>query len=59
MEEYLSPAFYMIPAIDDAKNNVIYINEGRMPDNLTLFTTLAHEVSRTSLPDYLLRLHQS
>lgn len=43
MEEYLSPAFYMIPAIDDTKNNVIYINEGHMPDNLTLFTTLAHE----------------
>ncbi len=43
MEDYLSPAFYMIPAIDDAENNVIYINEGRMPDNLTLFTTLAHE----------------
>lgn len=43
MEEYLSPAFYMIPAIDDTKNNVIYINEGHMPDSLTLFTTLAHE----------------
>lgn len=43
MEDYLSPAFYMIPAIDDAENNVIYINNGHMPDNLTLFTTLAHE----------------
>lgn len=43
MEEYLSPAFYMIPAIDDRENNVIYINQGHMPDNLTLFTTLAHE----------------
>lgn len=43
MEDYLSPAFYMIPAIDDAENNVIYINEGHMPDDLTLFTTLAHE----------------
>lgn len=43
MEEYLSPAFYMIPAIDDTKNNTIYINKGHMPDNLTLFTTLAHE----------------
>lgn len=43
MEDYLSPAFYMIPAIDDTENNVIYINQGHIPDNLTLFTTLAHE----------------
>lgn len=43
MEEYLSPAFYMIPAIDDTENNVIYINRGHMPDSLSLFTTLAHE----------------
>ncbi len=43
MEEYLSPAFYMIPAIDDMENNVIYINKGHMPDSLSLFTTLAHE----------------
>ena len=34
MEEYLSPAFYMIPAIDNTKNNVIYINQGHMPDDL-------------------------
>lgn len=43
MEEYLSPAFYMIPAIDNTSHNVIYINQGHMPDDLTLFTTLAHE----------------
>lgn len=43
MEEYLSPAFYMIPAIDNTHENVIYINQGHMPDDLTLFTTLAHE----------------
>ncbi len=43
MEEYLSPAFYMIPAIDNAADNVIYINEGHLPDDLSLFTTLAHE----------------
>ncbi len=43
MEEYLSPAFYMIPAIDNAKENVIYLNPGHMPDDLSLFTTLAHE----------------
>lgn len=43
MEEYLSPAFYMIPAIDNIESNTIYINQGHLPDNLDLFTTLAHE----------------
>ena len=43
MEEYLSPAFYMIPAIDNTSENVIYINRGHITDNLSLFTTLAHE----------------
>lgn len=43
MEEHLSPAFYMIPAIDNTEENVIYINRGHMSDDLTLFTTLAHE----------------
>ncbi len=43
MEEHLSPAFYMIPAIDNTQENVIYINESHMGDALTLFTTLAHE----------------
>ena len=43
MEEYLSPAFYMIPAIDNTSENVIYINKGHITDNLSLFTTFAHE----------------
>ena len=43
MEDYLSPAFYMIPAIDNTEQNVIYINQAHMSDDLTLFTTLAHE----------------
>lgn len=43
MEDYLSPAFFMVPAIDDTDDNVIYINEGHLPDDLTLYTTLAHE----------------
>lgn len=43
MQEYLSPAFYMIPAIDNTSENVIYINKGHIADNLSLFTTLAHE----------------
>ncbi len=43
MEEYLSPAFYMVPAIDNASENVIYINRKHLPDDVELFTTLAHE----------------
>lgn len=43
MEKYLSPAFYMVPPIDDAADNVIYINRGHLPDDLSLFTTIAHE----------------
>ena len=43
MEEHLSPAFYMIPAIDDYEQNVIYVNQAYMGNTLTLFTTLAHE----------------
>ena len=49
MEEHLSPAFYMIPAIDNTEENVIYINRGHMSDDLTLFTTLAHEGYRGPL----------
>lgn len=43
MQEHLSPAFYMIPAIDCTEENVIYVNQIQMRDDLTLFTTLAHE----------------
>ena len=43
MEEHLSPAFYMIPAIDNTGENVIYLNQSKMGDDLTLFATLAHE----------------
>lgn len=43
MEDHLSPAFYMIPAIDNISENVIYINQAHMSDDFTLFTTLAHE----------------
>lgn len=43
MQDYSSPAFYMVPAIDDFKNNVIYINPQSLSDDISLFTTLAHE----------------
>lgn len=43
MQEHLSPAFYMIPAIDAYNENVIYVNEAQIGNTMTLFTTLAHE----------------
>ena len=43
LQAQLSPAFYMIPAIDSYEENVIYVNQAHMGNALTLFTTLAHE----------------
>lgn len=44
LSSFLSPAFYMIPAIDDYENNTIYINERyTSAERGNLFTTLAHE----------------
>ena len=44
MEEYMNPAFYMIPPVDRYNENVIYINEGQMKEGTDgLYTTLAHE----------------
>lgn len=43
MEAYCSPAYYLTPPIDDMRTNIIYINHQFSPDNLTLYTTLAHE----------------
>ena len=43
MESYLSPAFYLIPCIDNTEENVIYINRLHDMEKLHLYTTLAHE----------------
>ena len=43
LQNYLSPAFYLTPAIDDYQSNVIYINPGSHYSQLELYTTLAHE----------------
>jgi uncharacterized protein (DUF885 family) len=43
LEEFLSPAFYLLPPIDDASHNVIYINNGGQIQEGGLFSTLAHE----------------
>jgi uncharacterized protein (DUF885 family) len=43
LQEHLSPAMYLIPAIDDYKNNIIYINNNPEYDLSQIFTTIAHE----------------
>lgn len=43
LEDYLSPAFYLIPSIDNTSENVIYINQAHALEDIHLFTTLAHE----------------
>ena len=44
LAQSVSPAFYMIPSIDDYANNTIYINSlYTNTENGNLFTTLAHE----------------
>ncbi len=43
LEEYLSPAFYLIPSIDNYSENTIYINQAHNLRDINLFTTLAHE----------------
>lgn len=43
MEDYSSPAYYLMPPMDDLSQNTIYINPKTTTDNLNLFTTLAHE----------------
>lgn len=42
-EEHMSPAFYLTPAIDDYKENVVYINESDRYDLSRAFTTIGHE----------------
>ena len=43
LADFLSPAFYMTPAIDAEEQNTIYINPSYRPDRTELITTLAHE----------------
>lgn len=43
LEDNLSPAFYLTPAIDDYTQNVIYINQSEQYAEQDIYTTLAHE----------------
>lgn len=43
LENYLSPAFYLTPQIDNFNDNSIYINKNEKYDLSEIFTTIAHE----------------
>lgn len=43
MEPHLSPAFYLVPPIDHCEENVVYLNNGSLRNDISFFTTLAHE----------------
>lgn len=43
LEQSMSPAFYLTAAIDDYKNNVMYLNGNKDYDLSKAFTTIAHE----------------
>ncbi len=43
MEKYTSPAYYILPPIDNLNNNAIYINKSQASDSMEDFVTLAHE----------------
>lgn len=43
LSEYLSPAMYLVPAIDNYTDNSIYINGSSMETLSRIYTTVAHE----------------
>ena len=43
LQDHLSPAFYLTPALDKVDDNNIYINKNDNYDKNTIFTTIAHE----------------
>ncbi len=42
LEDFISPALYLVPPLDNYKENVIYINQAKCSTE-SLFSTLAHE----------------
>jgi len=43
LENFLSPAFYLVPALDSYKSNVVYINQNKKYDLSKAFSTIGHE----------------
>lgn len=43
LENFLSPAFYLVPALDNYQSNVVYINQNKRYDLSKAFSTIGHE----------------
>ncbi len=43
LQAFSSPAYYMVPPVDDWQSHIIYINPAESLDGFSLYTTLAHE----------------
>lgn len=43
VQDYMNPAYYIIPPMDYPENNVIYINPASAGESFSDFATLAHE----------------
>lgn len=43
LQDTMSPAFYVIPPIDNNERNIIYINENEAFASMNIFPTIAHE----------------
>lgn len=43
LQAFSSPAYYMVPPMDDWQTHTIYINPAETLDGFSLYTTLAHE----------------
>ena len=43
LENFLSPAFYLVPALDSFQSNVVYINQNKKYDLSKAFSTIGHE----------------
>ena len=43
LQEHMSPAFYLSPAIDRFNDNVVYVNPASINSNIFMYTVLAHE----------------
>lgn len=43
LEDFANPATYFLPPVDNLNRNHIFINQSKVSDATTLYTTLAHE----------------
>ncbi|TCL00049.1 uncharacterized protein (DUF885 family) [Natranaerovirga hydrolytica] len=52
LEAHLSPAFYLIPPIDEPNDQVVYINNSQLAHSDYFYTTIAHETYPGHLYQY-------